>query len=226
MNYIEHNKQILKKYTGNRSKELKIAIMKDDKPSKVFKNRYQAAKWMLEQGLSNYWHPRGKGFTTACLAGSLTNLITQNTTVYGQVWKLLSPNDTVTKITEPVQRDMNHIRTINHNPKHPKWLVIGKGIKPKLYCSLKEISHEFNVPEKTLSMYKIVNDYSIIPYRKFPIDKQFNSYTKAAKFLRTEIPTIKKAILNNSTIHNYRIIISEDSIKNNYNRIKSINDKK
>lgn len=192
------NQELLKKYAGER-KELKIAIVENGKYKKIFKNRYQAAKYILENGLTQYTHERGKGFVTAAIAGSLTHSLKRNlTTIYGYEWKLISPNDHSTQITEKVKREPNKRRQL----KNPHWIMIGRG-KIDKFVSLVEISKQFGISYHTLMKHKKIDDYSIIKYPTYVTEKEFPSIRSASKFLRTDKDTIKHCMKNNISIHNY-----------------------
>jgi hypothetical protein len=223
MNLVEYNKNILKKYTGSRRKELKVAMLDDkDNVIKVFKNRYQAAKHIYDNGLSNYYHERGPGYTIACLAGALTNAIANSEYVYTKRWKLISPYDNVTQVTEPVVVGNAGKAVYKGINKIQRWLLVGRG-KADKFSTISEIATIYHENESKISRHKQVKGFSIIPYNRIPRDKTFDSLTQACNFLRVDRETVKAAILNNTPIHNYFVRIPPEKMEANYKAVERLN---
>jgi hypothetical protein len=59
----------------------------------IFRNRYQAACWIIDNDLTTYFY-KSLGATRACIAGSITNSISQNKPIYGYKWILLEEDNT------------------------------------------------------------------------------------------------------------------------------------
>lgn len=228
MNFIEHNKKMLTTYTrDNRSKQLRIAQLDTSgKVLRVFKNRYQAAKFILENELTNYHHPKGKGYTRACIAGSLTAGISRNPKAYGYAWKILSPYDTNTKITELYQNEKSG-SSVQTN--HHRWIAFNAYGRAKKYFNLDEIVKEYGFSEyklkKIIDNGKKINGLSIITCTTIPREKIFSSISEACRILRSDMGTIKKAMAESLLIHNYKIVIPDDVMQANLEKTKNLKKK-
>lgn len=134
---------IIKPYSRNKtSLKVKQVDIETAECLNIFKNRYQAAKWIIENDLTNYFC-KSIGFTRACIAGSLTNSIYQDKAAYGYKWVLL---DNIN--TENI--------TIHYNDeKQPKKLIsksiISKEIKE--FNSINSASKFYHCDTSTIKYY-------------------------------------------------------------------------
>lgn len=90
---MNKNTKILQDYK-NKKQSIKVKQIDPatDKILNVFKNRYQAAAWLLDNGKTKYFH-KSVGMSRACVAGALTiSIMKNNPTQWGYKWELCPMN--------------------------------------------------------------------------------------------------------------------------------------
>lgn len=97
---VVNNKTALAEYQSSKSS---LGVIQYDKVTgkklNTFRNRYQAASWIISNNLTAYKY-KGIGQTRCAIAGSLTISLTKTPYAYGYMWKyVLNPVD-----AKPVKR--------------------------------------------------------------------------------------------------------------------------
>lgn len=91
---IKINKKKLENYKNNKTS---LTVEQIDKVTgkvlNTFKNRYQAASWIIDSNLTNYFY-RSLGATRAAIAGSLTISMLKSGSAYGYDWKFTNSKPT------------------------------------------------------------------------------------------------------------------------------------
>jgi len=82
---VIENNNIIQDYQNNKST---LGVIQYDritgKKLNTFKNRYQAASWIISNGLTTYKY-RGIGQTRCCIAGALTVALKKTPYAYGYI---------------------------------------------------------------------------------------------------------------------------------------------
>lgn len=193
-----NNKKIIDNYTKNKP-SLKVRQLDKNtgKVINVFKNRYQAATWILENGLTNYFYDT-VGKTRSCIAGALTNSLLQDcATIYGYRWEVL-PASSKAKVTySPIKLKTGAGTNIGR-----RVIVEGKGGKTKM-PSMKAAAALLSVKTDKLNYH--LNKYGKLSLEDgTTIMKQRKTasgqYSKALSILNQEIPVVAKNILTNEMV--------------------------
>lgn len=91
---IKINKKKLENYKNNKTS---LGVEQIDKVTgkvlNIFKNRYQAASWIIDSNLTNYFY-RSLGPTRAAIAGALTISMLKSGSAYGYDWKFTNSKPT------------------------------------------------------------------------------------------------------------------------------------
>lgn len=93
---VQNNQSLLQQYQANKTT---LGVVQFDRTTgkklNTFKNRYQAASWIVANGLTAYRY-RGIGQTRCCIAGALTAALAKGPYAYGYMWKyVIDPKNTV-----------------------------------------------------------------------------------------------------------------------------------
>jgi hypothetical protein len=224
----EQNNHILKTYTRDKG-YVNIMIQQMDHNGKVinvFKNRYQAARYILDNDLTTYKHIKGIGYTRACIAGSLTNSIKIcNSVAYGYVWKLISPKAKKPRVTKTYVNDRVYIEGWNV---YNRWNVL-TGTKAIPFNSKHDICNEYRWGrrelDKIIKHNLIVDGKSVIPHSRFPKPKEFKSFNEMSKFFRIRKEKAKKILKNKAVVMNYIPHIDNNVIQNNFKKIQNFDHK-
>lgn len=219
---IIHNRHILKKFTRDKG-YVNIQVEQIDESGKVvnvFKNRYCASRYIIENKMSDFVSPRGLGYTRASVAGNLTNCMVRYTGyAYGYFWRLVSPHSAPVKVTKKYKPDNAGFRPRSADYKdYPRWLVL-TGNKVIPYQSKRDIQMVYAWPmnkiEQMIKSQAVVNGVSIIPATSFPKEKQFNSYAEIQRFLRVSRDTAKDIVKNKTVNKGYICAIDPATIARN-----------
>jgi hypothetical protein len=218
-----NNASLLKHYTKTKQSLKVKQVDNNGKVVNIFNNRYQAAIWILENNLTNYFH-KSVGATRACIAGSLTNSMKNGKTAYGYVWEFLP-------ITNKQKPTISYDRLPTGIAKgNPKGRVI-KIISDNKEIELPSISSAAILLSATKAKLRYafsksntaqIGDTTIIKKRKSPTKEgiymkhlqeinsnicvaaknivtnemiKFSSMTKAAKVFGIDRKTIKRSIM-------------------------------
>lgn len=222
-----NNKQILQNHIKNKkSLKIKQIDIKSGKTVNVFKNRYQAAIWILENGLSNYFY-ESIGKTRCCIAGGLTAALLKSNTsnLYGYKWKILPENDK-SKITYFPQK----LKTgAGSNRGKPVVIhgIIDKIKMPSITAAATFLSIKKNQLTKQLDKHKkfAMEDGTMIKTQRNKSTK--GEYNKVLTTLKQEIPVVAKNIVTNEMIKFSSMskaarvfLIHRDTIKNSISKQK------
>lgn len=93
-NIVLKNKAALVEYQTNKAS---LGVIQYDKVTgkklNTFRNRYQAASWIISNSLTNYKY-KGIGETRCAIAGALTAALSKTPYAYGYMWKyVINPVD-------------------------------------------------------------------------------------------------------------------------------------
>lgn len=221
---VSENKHILETFTRDRG-YVNVHIEQIDiltgKILNTFKNRYCAARYIIESKLSNYLSPKGLGQTRACMAGNLTNSLVTTGKAYGYYWRLVSPTKKV-KITKSYERTPT---VQSRYTSRPYWLILN-GIKTTPLRSIHDIQMTYGWSKRKIrdmiNNNIVVDGLSIIPSTSFPKEKSFKSYREISKFLRISQSTARDIVKNRTINKGYICVIDPATMQGNMLRTKAL----